>query len=88
MMIPKNKNPESNVIDDFDDDPLPDWVDVAEALHLLLLQDGTKEELESHRRDPLSRCLLCATGASDEALKAYLFDDDRSLVREFMAQAG
>ena len=88
MMISKNKNPESNVVDDFDDDPLPDWVDVAEALHLVLLQDGTKEELESHRRDPLSRCQLCDVGASDEAYKAYFFDDDRSLVREFMAQAG
>jgi hypothetical protein len=88
MMIPKNKNPESNVIDDFDDDPLPDCLGVAEVLHLVLLQDGTKEELESHRRDPRSRCRLCATGASDEAYKAYLFDDDRSLVREFMAQAG
>jgi hypothetical protein len=86
-MITKNRNPESNVIDDFDDDPL-DWLGVAEALHLLLLQDGTKEQLETHRRDRLSRCQLCATGAPDEAFRAYLFDDDRSLMREFMAQAG
>jgi len=88
MMIPKNKNPESNVVDDFDDDPL-DSLDLAELLHLVLLQGGTKEELESHRKDDLrSRCRFCATGVPDEAYKAALFDGDRSLMREFMAQAG
>jgi hypothetical protein len=88
MKTPKTKSPESNTIAYFDEDPLPDWVDVAELLHLLLLQDGTEEELESHRRDRVSRCELCDAGASDEAYKAFLFDDDRSLVREFMAQKG
>jgi hypothetical protein len=61
-------------------------VGITELHHLLLLQDGTKEELESHRRDFLTRCELCAAGASDEAYKAFLFDDDRSLIREFVAQ--
>lgn len=88
MKIPKSNNHQSNIIGDFNGDPLPDWVDVAELLHLLLLQNGTQEELDAHRRDSLSRCELCDAGASDEAYKKFLFEDDRSLVREFMAQKG
>lgn len=88
MKISKANSPQSMIIDNVDDDPLPDWVGLAELFHLLLLRDDDHEELASHRSDPLSRCLLCDAGASDEAYKAFLFDGDRSLVREFMAQKG
>jgi hypothetical protein len=59
MKIPKSNNHQSNIIGDFNGDSLPDWVGVAELLHLLLLQNGTQEELDAHRRDSLSRCELC-----------------------------
>jgi hypothetical protein len=88
MTSTDNKATETNVIGDFTDDPLPDWVGLSEYLHLLLLEVGTKEELESHRSNPSPDCELCAAGASDEAYRAFLFDNDRSLVREFMARKG
>jgi hypothetical protein len=88
MTTTSNKATETNIIGDFNGDPLPDWVGLSEFLHLLLLKVGTEEELESHRRNPLPDCQLCEAGASDEAYRAFLLDDDRSLVREFMAQKG
>lgn len=88
MTTPSNKTTEKHLIGDFNGDPLPDWVGLSEFLHLLLLEVGTDEELESHRGNPFPDCQLCEAGASDEAYRAFLFDDDRSLVREFMAQKG
>lgn len=64
-------------------------LNLAEFHHLALLQDGDGDDgFEDHRKLVAKSsvdCAFCASGAPNDAVRAYLFEEDLSLLTEFLA---
>jgi len=85
MTTQQVREPEGNELDDFDEDPLWDVLGIEGCLHMMLVQFGTEEKIESARHLH-SHCVFCRRGIPDHALRAFLVDGDNSLLKEFMAR--